>query len=196
MPPFLDRLSKLDACPEACDWVGSRSLEDAWAECPRGDWMIWGAMRMAGRPGWSSAQEVVEVLCDIVEPALRHVPAGEFLPAEALAVVRRWCAGDATMAEVDSSGAAADAAAAAYTEATAAVVSASFAAKAAAAVADAAKAAAVAARNAAAAAYAAEAAEAADAADSDITLQGQADLIRDRLTIGEALWITKVKFLT
>jgi len=33
----------LDGCAEAIDWLAARegTLEQAWAECERGDWMVW-----------------------------------------------------------------------------------------------------------------------------------------------------------
>jgi len=34
-------LKSLNACPPALDWVGDRTFEQAYAECPRGDWMLW-----------------------------------------------------------------------------------------------------------------------------------------------------------
>ena len=34
-------LRKLGACQEAIDWVGDKSLAEAWATCQRADWMFW-----------------------------------------------------------------------------------------------------------------------------------------------------------
>ena len=34
-------LNKLNACSEAIEWVGDKSLEQAWNTCHRGDWMLW-----------------------------------------------------------------------------------------------------------------------------------------------------------
>ena len=34
-------LIRLGACEEAREWVGARTLEQAWAECVRPDWMLW-----------------------------------------------------------------------------------------------------------------------------------------------------------
>ncbi|MCK9621980.1 MAG: hypothetical protein M0R47_15780 [Methylobacter sp.] len=34
-------LMKLGACIDAINWVGDRTIEDAWNECHRGDWMLW-----------------------------------------------------------------------------------------------------------------------------------------------------------
>ena len=38
MQTILDRLG---ACKEAREWVGGRTLAEAWAECKRPDWMLW-----------------------------------------------------------------------------------------------------------------------------------------------------------
>ena len=34
-------LKRLGACAEAREWVGSRTLAEAWAECERPDWLLW-----------------------------------------------------------------------------------------------------------------------------------------------------------
>lgn len=34
-------LIKLNACHKAIEWVGDKSLEEAWNTCHRGDWMLW-----------------------------------------------------------------------------------------------------------------------------------------------------------
>ena len=34
-------LNKLNACSEAIEWVGDKSVEQAWNTCHRGDWMLW-----------------------------------------------------------------------------------------------------------------------------------------------------------
>lgn len=33
------RLKKIDACVEAREWVGKKSLREAWRTCPNGSWM-------------------------------------------------------------------------------------------------------------------------------------------------------------
>lgn len=43
-------LEALSACAEARDWVGDRSLSEAWTKCPRADWMLWLAARCLPRP--------------------------------------------------------------------------------------------------------------------------------------------------
>ena len=95
MSNFKETLKKLNSCQEAVDWVGDRDLEAAWAECDRGDWMLWlaGLLRI-------DRNLLVLTACDCAEPALRYVPESESRPAEALRVARAWCNGEATSAEV------------------------------------------------------------------------------------------------
>jgi hypothetical protein len=38
---FADELRNMNACAEAIVWVGHRTLEQAWRECQRSDWMLW-----------------------------------------------------------------------------------------------------------------------------------------------------------
>jgi hypothetical protein len=99
---FRARLQALDACPEALEWLGERTLEQAWTECERGDWLLWLAAR-AGVDG----ELLVTAACDCAETALRHVPAGEKRPAEAIRVARAWVRGEATLDTVRSAHAAA-----------------------------------------------------------------------------------------
>lgn len=47
----LDKLRALGACEEALKWAASRpkkrrTLSALWADCPRGDWMLWLAARV------------------------------------------------------------------------------------------------------------------------------------------------------
>jgi len=34
-------LEKLSACRDSIEWAGERTVQEAWAECHRGDWMLW-----------------------------------------------------------------------------------------------------------------------------------------------------------
>ena len=35
------KLQQLGACTDAIDWIGDRTIEQAWRECRRSDWMLW-----------------------------------------------------------------------------------------------------------------------------------------------------------
>ena len=181
--PLLDRL---DACVAARKWAGQRTLAEAWAECPRGDWMLWLAVRLE-----IDRRVLVAATCAVVRPALRYIPAGEDRPRIAIEAAEAWARGeeggtlesvrttaDAAAVHATEAEAASDAADAAAYAATKAACTAAYAAAAYAAAAYAADAACTAAAYAAdAAAYAAAAAANARVA----SLAVSADLVRQHI---------------
>lgn len=85
-----DELIQLGACPEAIEWVGERTFEQAWADCERADWMFWYLVKRIGTPGFPTHQEIVRVNCLCVRRALRFVPEGELRPLKAIEAAERW----------------------------------------------------------------------------------------------------------
>lgn len=156
--PIATVLRELRACDQAREWASpySSDWQRAWAECPRGDWMLWLCSRLHIDRRWIV---MAAVWCAV--PALRHVPRGEHRPHDALWCARGWALGERTDDEVRA------AAAAARSAARSAAYDAAY---------DAAYAAAYAADAAVAAAYAATAANAAAAADA--SLAQSADCVR------------------
>ena len=43
---FKQLLRELDACQEAIDWVGDKTIEQAVEQCDRGDWFRWLASKI------------------------------------------------------------------------------------------------------------------------------------------------------
>lgn len=85
----------MGACPEAIEWVGTRTLKKAWAECQRGDWMLWLVHKNYGKPGWPKYRQVVLCACEVAEQALRYVPKYDERPRLAIEAARR-CAKNPT----------------------------------------------------------------------------------------------------
>ena len=84
------------ACSEARDWLDSlppeTTPEQAWALCPRGDWLLWLAER-AGvdrRKLTSAACACARLVSDLMPPE----------SARALSVVEAWCRGEASEDEL------------------------------------------------------------------------------------------------
>ncbi len=46
MKQFKDLLIELNACEDAIDWVGDKTIEQALADSQRGDWLLWLAKRL------------------------------------------------------------------------------------------------------------------------------------------------------
>lgn len=102
---YIDQIASLGACPEALDWLhefNHPTLQEAWAACPRADWMFW-LLRKAIQKGHSiDPRALVLCACDIAETVLIHIPAGEDRPRTAIETIRRWLIGEATAEEVRS----------------------------------------------------------------------------------------------
>ena len=168
-------LKSLNACDEGCEWAGKyTNRSDAWAECPRGDWMLWLLGSLSGPPGSASRKKLALCACECARLSLRYVPATETRPLAAIETAEQWAGGESgiTIDMVHAAASAAYAAYAAYAAfaafaaaSAAASVDAADAADAADAV-DAAYAADAVAYAAYAAAFAADAVDAADAADA------------------------------
>ena len=147
---FREKLVELGACASAREWVGDRTLEQAWAECVEPEWLIWLARKTGEGGSWGA------LACEAARAVLHLIPEGEGRPRLAVEAAER-CLADPSEANY---------AAAANAAANAAAYATNAAAYAAAYAADAANAAASAAAYAAATniTYAADAADAANAA--------------------------------
>jgi hypothetical protein len=158
---FKEQLLEIRACEEAVAWVGDKTLEQAWNECHRGDWMLW-----IYRRSLNYNIQTLTLVKGHCANTVRHLMKDE-RSKKAVDVAIAFGKGNATHEELnaDAAYAAAAYAAAAYAAA-AAADAAAYAAAAAAAAADAAYAAYAAAAYAAYAAAAADAAAAAAAAAS------------------------------
>ena len=106
---LIDQIAHLSPCPEAVEWLGDRTLAQAWRTCPRGDWMLW----LAGRLN-IERKVLVRAAVECARPALKYVPKGEKRPAKALSVALAWTRGRATIEHVRTAADAAYDATAAY----------------------------------------------------------------------------------
>jgi len=62
-----NRLEELNACYEAREWVGDKSLKKAWKKCKRGDWMLWYYFKEVG-----FTKDLVKAKADCVS-LLKHL---------------------------------------------------------------------------------------------------------------------------
>ena len=102
-------LKSLYACEDAVVWRGNRDLKTAWAECERGDWMLWLCGKMVGKQGWPTHQDVVIAACDCAELALpifeKKYPKDQG-PRVAIETARKWALGEAAIGQVRAAAAA------------------------------------------------------------------------------------------
>jgi len=97
-------LKHFHACKDARDWCADRSIESAWKECERGDWMLWLAAKLLER------KIVVRAACACARTSLKFVKPGEDRQRIAIETAEKWCDGNASIEEVKCADAAADAA--------------------------------------------------------------------------------------
>jgi hypothetical protein len=163
---FKEQLLEIRACEEAVAWVGDKTLEQAWNECHRGDWMLW-----IYRRSTNYNLQTLTLAKGHCANTVRHLMKDE-RSKKAVDVAIAFGKGNATHEELNAD---ATYAAAAYAAYAAAAAAAAYAAYADAAYADAAYAAYAAAADAAYAAAAADAAAYAAAADAAYAAAADAD---------------------
>lgn len=108
MKEWIKELNNLKACDEALEWCeGYDSLQEAWGNCDRGDWMLWLAGRLSGNPETASRKKLVLATCECARLALPYVAEGETRPLKAIETAEQWARGEnnVTLAQVRAAGA-------------------------------------------------------------------------------------------
>ncbi len=116
---WIDWLTELNACGSAREWLAEqKNPKQAWADCERGDWMLWLLGKLSGEAGNEKRKKLVLTACACARLSLRYVKKGEKRPLIAIQIAEKWARGKATIEEVRKA-AAADAAAYAAADAAA-----------------------------------------------------------------------------
>ena len=100
---FRERLFEMGACSEAVEWVGDKTLAEAWVTCERADWMLWLVSKIDG----SYTPRIRLAACACARTSLKYVPAGEDRPRLAIECAERYARGEATKDELAAARAAA-----------------------------------------------------------------------------------------
>jgi hypothetical protein len=58
------------ACSDAIIWSRGKTLQQAYDECERADWMLYFFRKMCGQPGWPSVRQVVGTVARCAETVL------------------------------------------------------------------------------------------------------------------------------
>ena len=109
MSEFRQLLERLDACEDALAWIGERDLRTAWAECERGDWMLWLICERQHEMGIDD-RALYRIACDCSEAALVNATPGDDRPRLAIEARRGWLVGTVTDEELKAACAAAESA--------------------------------------------------------------------------------------
>jgi len=83
---FREKLVELGACASAREWVGDRTLEQAWAECVEPEWLIWLARKTGEGGSWGA------LACEAARAVLHLIPEGEGRPRLAVEAAERCLA--------------------------------------------------------------------------------------------------------
>lgn len=79
----VEMLKKLDACEVAIEWAKTKpDWETCWAECPRGDWLLW-------TPGLDAKKRVLAA-CACSRLVLHLVPEGDISARAAIESAEAW----------------------------------------------------------------------------------------------------------
>jgi len=65
---FINTMNKYEACEEAIVWVGSKSLEEAYPICHRGDWLMWLVMFF----NMDTKENTILIYCDFIRKVLEY----------------------------------------------------------------------------------------------------------------------------
>jgi hypothetical protein len=97
---FKQQLIEMEACREIINWVEDRTLEQAWRDCHRGDWMLWLLEEMGGKEGWLNEKEIMLLGCWCTRRALKYVSEEEKRPLKAIEAKEAWIRGKITIKEM------------------------------------------------------------------------------------------------
>jgi hypothetical protein len=84
--------------------IKGQDLRTMWNTCENGEWLLWFAAHMIGKPGWPSHQQVVLAACQCARLALRHVEDGENRPLLAIQTAEDWANGRVPVDQVRVAG--------------------------------------------------------------------------------------------
>jgi hypothetical protein len=89
-------LTKLNACSDAKAWAAGKTLEQAWQECQRPDWMLW----LLGQSAVNK-KVIVTIAVEFAEQCVSNASAYPAV-AQCIAVVKRFLNGEAGPEELSA----------------------------------------------------------------------------------------------
>lgn len=102
MKRWIRPIKKMRACEEALVWAKQfATIDEAWAKCERGDWMLWLLGKLVGEPDTDSRKKLVLTVCKCARLALPYVKKGEVRPLKAIETTEAWARGDNGVSLVD-----------------------------------------------------------------------------------------------
>ena len=86
------KLREMNACAEALEYLeGFETIQDAWDNCGRGDWMLWLCGRKSGAPWSEGRRKLVRTSCRCARLVYDLMPEES---KKALVLFERWSDGE------------------------------------------------------------------------------------------------------
>ena len=93
------RIEHLEPCSEAYEWAKRyTSPEKAWAECQRGDWLLWLLGKRAGAPESEARKRLVLCACSCARLALPHTK--DVRVSTCIETAEKWAKGETTIEQL------------------------------------------------------------------------------------------------
>jgi len=85
---FKQYLESINACQEAIDWAGGKTLDEAWQTCDRPDWMLW----LYGRnnPDKVMCVKIAVFAARLVLPLWQEKYPDDLRPQQAIGASEKW----------------------------------------------------------------------------------------------------------
>lgn len=91
-------LARVGACSAAIDWAGAFvSLDEAWAKCDRGDWMLWLWCKLHKE---NEIERMTLAVCKCARLALQYIPKEKTRPLRFIEAAEKWARGETPLDEL------------------------------------------------------------------------------------------------
>jgi hypothetical protein len=99
---WIDTLAKQRPCSDGLEWAKEyKSFKLAWADCQRGDWMLWFLGRHCKTV--NQRKRLVYTACQCARLTSPYIDNGELRPLKAVETAEAWTRGEATLDQVEGS---------------------------------------------------------------------------------------------
>jgi len=97
---FKQQLIEMNACYDAVYWVENRTIQQAWNDCPRGDWMLWLLETMKEVEGWPDEEKIMLLGHWCARRAWKYTPMKRTRPPKTDRAKEAWARGEITKEEI------------------------------------------------------------------------------------------------
>jgi len=85
---FKEYLESINACHDAVDWAGGKTLDDCWQTCDRPDWMLW--LYERNTPDKMTCVKIAVYAARLVLPLWQEKYPEDLRPQRAIEAAEKW----------------------------------------------------------------------------------------------------------